>query len=154
MQIEAPGKRIKYLRETMGLNQVDLAQQVGMNRSSLSKVELGQYEPSMAQLAALAAALQTNVHMLVTGEEITPPEPDAFMTDEANEVGILLDGMDKNLREIVLNLTRQLAQENVDRRTLEKEYSDLLDGIFSRLESRDQAKARSILGKIRAKAGQ
>lgn len=148
MEIEAPGKRIKYLRETMGLSQGELAERVGMNRTSLSKVELGLYEPSMAQLAGLAAALKTNVHLLVTGDELTPPELEAFYTPEANEIGLLVDSMDENLRQVVLHLARGLAQENESRRLIEKEYGEVLANVATRLESKNASRAKLILSKI------
>lgn len=51
------GPRLKLLREAAGLSQAVLAAKVGMNRFSLSKLELGSRQPTWSTVIDLADAL-------------------------------------------------------------------------------------------------
>lgn len=49
--------RLKELREAAGLSQQDLADQAGLNRFGIAKLEQGVREPSWSTVVALAKAL-------------------------------------------------------------------------------------------------
>ena len=51
-------KIVKTQRDTLGLTQKELAEKTGMNRTMIGHMEKGDYTPSIAQLQALADALE------------------------------------------------------------------------------------------------
>lgn len=63
-------------RKAMKITQANLAKMIGMNRSVLSKLESGEYSPSVDQLQALSEVLQFNpMELFVTpAEEQEKPE--------------------------------------------------------------------------------
>ncbi len=75
------GKFIKRHREALGLSMYQLAQEIGVNRSSLHYWEQGQYEPEPQTLEALARGLKVSYEDLfaLSGysnpEQLPDPEP-------------------------------------------------------------------------------
>lgn len=58
------GNRIRALREQKGWSQQQLADQIDKERQSISRIELGQINPSYLQLRAIAAGLGIDVSNL------------------------------------------------------------------------------------------
>ena len=54
------GERIKYLRETKGFTQVELAKRIGIHSVSLSRYERGEEIPNDAMIEKIAAALEVS----------------------------------------------------------------------------------------------
>ncbi len=54
---EQLGKRIKALRKRAKLNQEDVAEKVGIDAKSLSRIESGRHYPSLETLAAIAEVI-------------------------------------------------------------------------------------------------
>ena len=52
------GERIKYLRETKGFTQVELARRIGIHSVSLSRYERGEEIPNEAMIQKIADALE------------------------------------------------------------------------------------------------
>ena len=70
MKIEKQlGMRISYLRKKMGLSQLDLALEAGINRNYLSDLERGMRNPTLSVLNKLAKALKINLSTLLLGIE-------------------------------------------------------------------------------------
>lgn len=59
------GQRVRELREQQGLTQQQLAEKIGVNLSTLAKIEAGRNDASLATAVAIAKALQTTVDDLV-----------------------------------------------------------------------------------------
>ena len=55
------GERIKYLRETKGFTQVELAKRIGIHSVSLSRYERGEEIPNDAMIEKIAAALEVSI---------------------------------------------------------------------------------------------
>ena len=55
------GERIKYLRETKGFTQVELAKRIGIHSVSLSRYERGEEIPNEAMIQKIADALEVSV---------------------------------------------------------------------------------------------
>lgn len=55
------GERIKYLRETKGFTQVELAAKIGIHAISLSRFERGEVVPNEAMIEKIADALEVSV---------------------------------------------------------------------------------------------
>ena len=75
--LDTTGKRLKALRADLGLSQKQLAHQIGMSQSSLSRLE-GDLAPAMPgrDLARLAGALDTTTDylLLLTGDPLPLPD--------------------------------------------------------------------------------
>ena len=77
---ERLGDRIARLRRSMGWNQNVLAARIGGKPTQISKYERGTYEPRLAALCRLAAALGTSTDYLLTGREAARAQPDPLAT--------------------------------------------------------------------------
>ena len=64
---QALGKRIKGLRMAAGLTQAGLAEQAGISRVTLARIELGTQSPRWETLVALSRALKVPVARLLRG---------------------------------------------------------------------------------------
>lgn len=82
------GKRIETLRKTKKISQEDLAEKVGVSRTTIYKWESGTAKPNFAKLQALACALETTVSFLA-GE--TPFEYTEEESKGENEVALSVE---------------------------------------------------------------
>lgn len=62
-------QRLRALRTQRGLNQRDVAQAAGIDRTHLSKIETGVDTPGRAALTSLAAFYGVSIDWLVTGQD-------------------------------------------------------------------------------------
>lgn len=63
----AVGARVRLLRETLGLSQDDLAKRVGMERTSVTNVEIGRQRLLLQTVESFARALGTTPKHLMKG---------------------------------------------------------------------------------------
>lgn len=63
------GKRIREERKALGFNQTDLAQEVGILRTSIANIEAGRQRLPIYMLYRIATALGITVNDLLPGEE-------------------------------------------------------------------------------------
>lgn len=68
------GKRIQYFRKQSKLTQEQLAENIGMETSSLSNIECGKYYPTAENLERIACALNTTPQVIFQFEEQKEPE--------------------------------------------------------------------------------
>jgi SOS-response transcriptional repressor LexA len=70
------GRRIRYYRQKLGLNQTQLAKRANVNQGFLSEIERGKRKPSPASLHAIAVALDLAPAVLIgDGLEHDTPQP-------------------------------------------------------------------------------
>jgi transcriptional regulator with XRE-family HTH domain len=60
-------KRVKQVRERVGLTQKDFAAQIGVSRSFLSEIEAGKVKPSVESLIGIVTRFQIDPHWLLIG---------------------------------------------------------------------------------------
>lgn len=65
------GRRIEERRLELGLTQWDLARLVGVQQSTISRLEANQQNATIALLARVAAALQISLSEIITNEPQT-----------------------------------------------------------------------------------
>lgn len=71
--------RIKRLRKEKGLTQADMAQIIGLLRTSYTNKELGRQPITLEELSAIAHALEVPIETLTAGIPPTPiPDEPAF----------------------------------------------------------------------------
>jgi transcriptional regulator with XRE-family HTH domain len=63
--IQRFGKQLQRLRTSRGLTQEQLAVTAGLTRTFVTRMELGQYDPSLSTLVRLAKALRVSVMELL-----------------------------------------------------------------------------------------
>jgi len=70
------GQRIRYYRQRLGLNQMQLARRANVNQGFLSEIERGKRKPSPSSLHAIAVALDVAPAVLIgDGLEHDTPQP-------------------------------------------------------------------------------
>jgi|GEM_PF-2016336 len=81
------GKKIKLLRQHLGLTQAELAQRLEISSPALSKIESNITNPSAETTAKLIAAFDVNLNWLYSdqGAMFNAPTPQTDTLQEANE---------------------------------------------------------------------
>ena len=83
------GDRIRWLREKKGINQLELANLIGISGPSVSNLETGRSKrPASTTLLRLAAALEANPGWIVTGRGDPFDWPTFTDGDEADLIAI------------------------------------------------------------------
>ncbi len=100
------GKRLARARQDRGWTQERLAEAVGLEPVSLSRLETGDRALSISTLAAVAGALGIGLGDLLDVERELPAVEHA---PEAAEALRLLDRLDPDRRDLVVRLMRELA---------------------------------------------
>lgn len=67
------GKRLKHLREEMGLRQIDIAEMLGVSRTTYTQYETEKSEPDLATVAKLAEIYNTSVDFILGKTDIRTP---------------------------------------------------------------------------------
>lgn len=77
------GQRISTMRNSRGLNQIDLARMVGVSRSTIGMWETGNRRPGYTELEALADAFNVPIGALLGDEKQRQEEEELVMLREA-----------------------------------------------------------------------
>lgn len=98
------GRRIRKVRESRELTQTDVAQILGMNRSNLSRMEIGEVMPTADTLVKLRKFLGISSDWLLTGEGVMDKPAVEILAAHDEDVRELLESMadSKRLKHAVL----------------------------------------------------
>lgn len=69
------GERIRYLRETRNVTQLELAKKTGISRGNLSSYETGRFSPSSEALVSIAEFFDVSTDWLLTGSSKKAKHP-------------------------------------------------------------------------------
>lgn len=83
---ESLAQRLKRLRKTSGMSQAALAEACGWSQSRVGNYEAGTREPSLADIAAMAAALKVNQSELLLDVPAAPPAGTSSAADVVREM--------------------------------------------------------------------
>ncbi|MBV2184692.1 MAG: helix-turn-helix domain-containing protein [Rhizobium sp.] len=97
------GRNIAAARKAQGWTQATLAERVGMEPESISRIERGATLPSLAVLERLAALLRTSVADLLA-------EYPGSAYSESQRIAALLDRLEPQARADVLDLVGRLCE--------------------------------------------
>ena len=115
------GEKIRLLRERKGLSQTELAKAAGYeSRSSISKIEKGDSDPSQKALARIAAVLEVRPSDLISEESVQeiqthPHGVPVYL--KHGEVRVLAKGFDRmpeEKRKKAIDLAKMIFSEYAD----------------------------------------
>jgi len=107
------GEKVKMLREAQNMTQEELAKAVGYKtRSSITKIETGEADPTQKKLMKLAAALGVSPAELLGDSE---SEGDPPKTREARIISHGVDGMPPEERAKAVNLFKMMFEKYADK---------------------------------------
>lgn len=91
------GTTIMSKRKRKGLSQAELAERLGIEQHSLSRIERGIFSPKLSRLQSIADALDCSVAELFSNVE----SPTRF---HAEIIADLIDNIDPDLQKIIVEL--------------------------------------------------
>lgn len=110
------GKRLRALREGKGLKQIDIANMLGVSRTTYTQYETEKSEPDLATVAKLAEFFNTTTdYLLGKTDDPHPPDPDikdsplAFM---GNTNGLDLGELEKIINRAVKQALDERDKKN------------------------------------------
>lgn len=80
------GQRLKLLREERGLKQIDIANMLGVSRTTYTQYETGKSEPDLATVAKLADYFNVTIDYLLGKTDIRNPY-DEFLAQAKEKYG-------------------------------------------------------------------
>lgn len=116
------GQRIAQLRKQKNLNQEELALQIGMSRSSLAQIELGNRGIDVQELQVLSGLLGLSIDALLSSEKETPLDFGASHDPEAATMRVSVPTLQvqKFMQVLLYILERCAGKPNVGETVLNK----------------------------------
>lgn len=93
------GERVRYLRKKAGLDQTELARQLGMSQVTLSRLENGRRQPTRAQLISLAKRFNVSLDALTGGQDDALPLPEVRLAKERIAPRVLIPVYDEQCQQ-------------------------------------------------------
>lgn len=122
---------------------------VSTNKSTINRILTDKQEPPHDLLFALCDMFDTDTEWILRGNVLEPEKiPDRFMTDEANEVGAMIDQMSPSTRQMMIAAARAAMQLEIELMESQKEIARLLEENISLLENSDRQIARDYIRRI------
>ncbi|MDR3246208.1 MAG: helix-turn-helix domain-containing protein [Prevotellaceae bacterium] len=115
MDLYQIGKNIRVTRVSRGLNQENIATELGISITAYSKIERGKTNPSILRLDQIAKCLGVSVFDFLSGPDAVPA-PEKGGTSSSLEVEYLL------LKREVAHLKDAIENKNEIIRLLKKEF--------------------------------
>ena len=123
------GRRLQSLRSERGLTQGELAASVGLDRSSLSRIEGGARSLTAAELANLATALRVNlVRLLDPGEDASGQDPRR----------VVIEGVDPEIDSGLFPVKRVVGERIVVEASIFADGHDSLSGVLKHRRAADE----------------
>lgn len=97
------GQNIAAARKNKEWMQAELAEKVGMDPVSLSRIETGNSLPGIERVIEIAAALDVGTMQLLEGVSLN-------LSDQAQEVATCMARLSASDRNLVVSLVRQLTE--------------------------------------------
>lgn len=156
MALDTFGKRIRALRQDLGLSQIDLRDRmekeygVSIGGAYISELERSDRTPPLATAAAMAKVLGVTLDYL--GLIVDEPtsykhdeEPINYISPEADQVAQLMDAMSPGQRNMVVLLARNLSVLDNERQRNKSAAKKTLDSIEETMGIDARKKAERIM---------
>ncbi|WPB40005.1 helix-turn-helix domain-containing protein [[Clostridium] scindens] len=104
-----PNKRLKELRNVLGLSQEEMGKKLGVTRGALCKIELGSRKVTEQMALSICREFRVNYYWLTNGEgEMFIGTPQSVVDEIAEDYN--LDEIDKKIIEKFLELSPEKRQ--------------------------------------------
>jgi transcriptional regulator with XRE-family HTH domain len=103
------GRSIAALRKARGLTQEKLAENLKVERVSVSRMEIGQTLPSLSRLARIADELDTPLVTLLGSSEVAEAAAPPHSADRARRIAAMLERLHENDRELVCRWIEEMC---------------------------------------------
>ena len=159
IELNTMGKRLGYALDANNYKQTELAELLkgygfsNVEGNHISKIMNGHIQtPSLDMLVVICDILGITLDWLVRGIEDQDEHnaPDVFVTDEANEIGRMVDELDLENREFVKAIVTKIHTLRSEKVELQREIVTLIRESIANMESGQRDHARLILRKIDA----
>ena len=106
------GERLKVLRHSRRISQIEVAQHIGITRSAYSHYESNNRQPVYETIIKLAAYFNVSVDYLIVGGD---PVPAVERADEKdmNEILQLFQQMDRDMKKRSIHMINALVKETI-----------------------------------------
>jgi len=117
-QVAAVGSRLRKLRKERGLTQADLARQIGIQQSDLSRMEKGEYRVSLDKLFKILAVFELDLAEFFGDEPAKAAENQPLSQNDMQILHMLRELSTEGRAEVQEYLEFKLRKERQERRTL------------------------------------
>ncbi len=119
----------------------------GVNRLVRDKTK----RPSLDALYAICDIFHVDMEWLTRGRSLAVADDRGNMSDEADQIAALVDGMDKENRDFVLSMVRHISNLDNETRQLDIELAIILARNIDRMPEQDQPRIRLLLSQIQSR---
>jgi transcriptional regulator with XRE-family HTH domain len=99
------GDRIRLIRKTNRLNQIEFSNKIGISQGTLSELEKDKYSPSLETILSIHREFQTNLDWFLLGEKVH--------NFDNNEVGLFQSSLNDTQLKLI-KLSEQLTGHDRD----------------------------------------
>jgi len=117
-QVAAVGSRLRKLRKERGLTQADLARQIGIQQSDLSRMEKGEYRVSLDKLFKILAVFDLDLADFFGDKPAASDEQQPLSQQDMQVLHLLRELSPQSRAEVQEFLEFKLRKERQERRTL------------------------------------
>lgn len=117
-QVAAVGSRLRKLRKERGLTQADLARQIGIQQSDLSRMEMGEYRVSLDKLFKILAVFDLDLADFFGDNAAKTEEQQPLSQTDMQILHMLRELSPQSRAEVQEFLEFKLRKERQERRTL------------------------------------
>jgi transcriptional regulator with XRE-family HTH domain len=117
-QVAAVGSRLRKLRKDRGITQADLARQIGIQQSDLSRMEKGEYRVALDKLFKILAVFDLDLAAFFGDQPAKSEPPQPLSQHDMQILHQLRDLSPRGRDEVQEYIEFKLRKERQERRTL------------------------------------
>ena len=118
------GARLRRLRKERHLTQTELARQIGIQQSDLSRMEQGEYRVSLDNLFKILAVFDLDINEFFEAKAAEPEERRPLSREDMQTLHLLRQLSDEGRREVMEFLEFKVRREQQDRRAVAARRAD------------------------------
>ena len=152
MHNDSIGKRVKYFRENIGLNQEQLSVEIGWDQSAISRIEGNKQEISSRFLNAMMLRFGVNSDWIMTGEGEMYIAPEEFIANGIRFLGEQKygEGLARIFKDPQFGKLREAVAVEDIQESLSDELRDLLQRVSKVWKRGDEKDRRTLVQLVKA----
>ena len=108
------GKRLRLIRERIGITQAGLGDKLGIQSQHVSKYERGETVPTWENLIKLTESYDVNINWLLTGKGNMFLSPVTYSLEGEEDISLVKDlEPDSQIEEIIIELKKDFELKNL-----------------------------------------